>query len=97
MRISVFEASNLGKGLTLFIGTGPIATRYRFSKVPKTLEEEITLIAKELNDKKSLIIARALNLYFNELDTLIADNRYKKYKEGKSKTYTFADLDKVIG
>jgi len=50
-----------------------------------------------LNDKKSHIIARALNLYFDELDTLIADNRYKKYKEAKSKTYTLADLDKVIG
>jgi len=65
--------------------------------LPKTLEEELTSVSKELNDKKSHIIARALNLYFDELDTLIADNRYKKYKEGKSKTYTLADLDKVIG
>ena len=65
--------------------------------LPKTLEEELTLVSKELNDKKSHIIARALNLYFDELDTLIADNRYKKYKDGKSKTYTLADLENVIG
>jgi len=65
--------------------------------LPKSLEQELASVSKELNDKKSHIIARALNLYFDELDTLIADNRYKKYKEGKTKTYTLADLDKVIG
>ncbi|MBU0710448.1 hypothetical protein KKA87_00800, partial [bacterium] len=65
--------------------------------LPKSLEEELTSVSKELNDKKSHIIARALNLYFDELDTLIADNRYNKYKEGKSKTYTLTDLEKVIG
>lgn len=65
--------------------------------LPKSLEQELTSVSKELNDKKSHIIVRALNLYFDELDTLIADNRYKKYKEGKTKTYTLADLDKVIG
>ncbi len=65
--------------------------------LPKSLEEELTSVAKELDDKKSHIIARALNLYFDELDTLIADNRYKKYKEGKLKTYTLSDLEKVIG
>ena len=65
--------------------------------LPKSLEEELTFVAKELDDKKSHIIARALNLYFDELDTLIADNRYKKYKEGNSKTYTLSDLEKVIG
>lgn len=65
--------------------------------LPKTLEDELTSVSKELNDKKSHIIARALNLYFDELDTIIADKRYKKFKEGKSKTYTLSDLEKVIG
>ncbi len=65
--------------------------------LPETLEEELSAVSRELNQKKSHIIARALNLYFDELDTLIADNRYKKYKEGKSKTYTLSDLEKVIG
>ena len=65
--------------------------------LPKSLEEELTSVSKELNEKKSHIIARALNLYFDELDTLIADNRYKRYKDGKTKTYTIADLEKVIG
>lgn len=65
--------------------------------LPKTLEEELTSVSKELNDKKSHIIARALNLYFDELDTLIADKRYKNYKEGKSRTCTLNDLEKIIG
>jgi len=65
--------------------------------LPKSLEEELTSVSKELNEKKSHIVARALNLYFDELDTLIADNRYKRYKDGKTKTYTLADLEKVIG
>jgi len=65
--------------------------------LPKTLEEELTSVSKELNVKKSHIIVRALNLYFDELDTLIADKRYKKYKEEKSKTTPLSDLEKVIG
>lgn len=65
--------------------------------LPKTLEEELTSVSRELNDKKSHIIARALNLYFDELDTLVADNRYKKYLEGKSKTYKLSELEKLIG
>jgi len=65
--------------------------------LPKSLEEELTSVSKELNEKKSHIVARALNLYFDELDTLIADNRYQRYKDGKTKTYTLADLEKVIG
>ena len=65
--------------------------------LPKSLEEKLTSVSKELNEKKSHIVARALNLYFDELDTLIADNRYQRYKDGKTKTYTLADLEKVIG
>ncbi len=61
--------------------------------LPQSLAQELTSISKELNDKKSHIIARALTLYFDELDTIIADNRYKKYLEGKSKTYSLNDLD----
>lgn len=65
--------------------------------LPKTLEDELTSVSRELNSKKSHIIARALNLYFDELDTMIADNRYQKYLEGKSKTYPLSDLEKLIG
>lgn len=65
--------------------------------LPKTMNEKLTALSKELNDKKSHIIARALNLYFDELDLLIADKRYNKYLEGQSKTYTLEELKQIIG
>ena len=65
--------------------------------LPQSLEYELTAVSKELNDKKSHIIARALTLYFDELDTIIADNRYKKYLEGKSETIILDDVEQAIG
>jgi len=60
--------------------------------LPKSLAHELTAVSKELNDKKSHVIAKALTLYFDELDTVIADKRYQKYLEGKSKTYSIDEL-----
>ena len=65
--------------------------------LPKSLDQELALVSEELNDKKSHIIARALTLYFDELDTLVADNRYKKLKEGKSETVSLTELEKIVG
>ena len=55
--------------------------------LPRSLDQELALVSEELNDKKSHIIARALTLYFDELDTLVADNRYKKLKEGNLRRF----------
>jgi mRNA-degrading endonuclease RelE of RelBE toxin-antitoxin system len=60
--------------------------------LPTTLGRELTLVSQELNDKKSHIIARALTLYSDELDTLLADSRYKKYREEQTETVTVAEL-----
>ncbi len=65
--------------------------------LPTTLDQELTLVSQELNDKKSHIIARALTLYFDELDTRLADCRYKKYQEGQTKTVTVTELEKDLG
>jgi len=65
--------------------------------LPRSLDQELALVSEELNDKKSHIIARALTLYFDELDTLVADNRYKKLKEGKSETVSLTELEKIVG
>ena len=64
--------------------------------LPKSLEEELSLVSKELNDKKSHIIARALDLYFDELDVLIADKRYKRYSEGKTDTFSIEEVEKEL-
>jgi len=60
--------------------------------LPKSLALELTNVSKELNDKKSHVIAKALTLYFDELDTVIADLRYQKYLEGKSETYSIDEM-----
>ena len=60
--------------------------------LPKSLAYELTAVSKELDSKKSHVIAKALTLYFDELDTVIADLRYQKYLDGKSETYTIDEL-----
>jgi predicted DNA-binding protein len=43
--------------------------------LPQYLAEELTDVSNEMNNKKSRIIAEALELYFDELDVRIAENR----------------------
>lgn len=45
--------------------------------LPMGLALELDKMALELNDKKSRIIAQALELYFDEMDTKIAESRLK--------------------
>ena len=53
-----------------------------------TLDEELAAelerITKELGEKKSRIIAKALTFYFDYLDTKLAEERLKKLQEGKT-------------
>ncbi|MCK4447349.1 MAG: hypothetical protein KAW56_09745 [Candidatus Marinimicrobia bacterium] len=49
-----------------------------------------------MNDKKSRIIARALILYFNEIDSLIADKRYKRCSERGTDTYNLKEVKKEM-
>ena len=43
--------------------------------LPESIARELTLIADELNDKKSKIISKALELYFDEIDGQIVEKR----------------------
>lgn len=52
--------------------------------LPESIAAELSLIADELNDKKSRIIAKALELYFDEIDGLIAEKRLNELKLGKT-------------
>ncbi|MBC8313476.1 MAG: addiction module protein [Candidatus Cloacimonetes bacterium] len=65
--------------------------------LPNSLVEELFKVAKELNDKRSRIIARALELYFDELDGQISDKRWKEYKEGKTKAIPAEEVYKDLG
>ena len=61
-----------------------------------TLDEnilsELSSIAEELNEKKSHIVEKALELYFDLLDVKIADKRVKDFKEGKEKVVMAEDV-----
>jgi len=65
--------------------------------LPESILNELSVVAKELNDKKSRIIAKALSLYFDEIDTQIAENRFKKYEQGKTKSYTLEEVETELG
>ena len=54
--------------------------------LPESVANELSQIAKELPDKKSRIIAKALELYFDELDGFIAEKRLTDLVAGKTKS-----------
>ncbi len=66
-----------------------------------TLEEELAKelekIARELGEKKSRLIAKALTFYFDYLDTKIAEERLKKLEEGKTETIPAKDVFEKLG
>ncbi len=59
--------------------------------------DELNNVAKELKEKKSHIVEKALTLYFDMLDIKIADKRMKDIKEGKSKLIPAEDVYKELG
>jgi len=59
--------------------------------------DELDQVAKELNEKKSRIVEKALVLYFDLLDVKIADKRMGDLKNGKSKLIRADDLYKELG
>ncbi|WP_461829781.1 ribbon-helix-helix domain-containing protein [Aquifex sp.] len=52
----------------------------------KEIAEELELISKELGEKKSKLIEKALTFYFDYLDIKIAEKRLKKLEKGETKT-----------
>ncbi len=52
----------------------------------KEVAEELEHISKELGEKKSKLIEKALTFYFDYLDVKIAEERLKRLEEGKTKT-----------
>ena len=59
--------------------------------------DELDQVAKELNEKKSRIVEKALALYFDLLDVKVADKRMGDLKNGKSKLIRADDLYKELG
>ena len=63
----------------------------------KNVINELDAVSKELNEKKSHIVEKALTYYFDVLDIKIADKRINDLKNGKSKLISadeaFKELD----
>ncbi|WP_459775458.1 ribbon-helix-helix domain-containing protein [Aquifex pyrophilus] len=63
----------------------------------KEVADELELISKELGEKKSKIIEKALTFYFDYLDVKVAEKRLKKLEEGETETIpadkVFKELD----
>lgn len=65
--------------------------------LPGSISEELDRVAKELNDKKSGIIVKALELYFDELDIIIAEKRFKELEEGNEELVQAEEVWKDLG
>ncbi len=62
--------------------------------LPSSLNDDINHFAEELNEKKSHIIASALEMYFDYLDIKVAE---KRLSDPNEKTISFDDLKKELG
>lgn len=65
--------------------------------LPESIFEKLTQAADELNDKKSRIVAKALELYFDEIDGLIAEKRLEELNQGKTDLVSAEDVWKELG
>ena len=65
--------------------------------LPGSISEELNHVAEELKDKKSHIIAKALELYFDELDIEIAERRLNEVEKGKEVLIPAEEVWKDLG
>jgi len=71
-----------------------------FKRITITLSdekyEEINNVSRELNEKKSRLISKALDMYMDYLDLKLAVKRAEDYEEGNSKAYSIEEARKVL-
>jgi predicted DNA-binding protein len=65
--------------------------------IDKNILLELNSVAKELGQKKSHIVEQALELYFDTVDTIVADGRLDRLESGKDKTISADDVWKKLG
>ncbi len=61
------------------------------------VSKELDTIAKELGEKKSKIIEKALTVYFDLLDLKLAKKRMKELEEGRDKLIDAEEVWKDLG
>ena len=63
----------------------------------KNILTELDNVARELGHKKSHIVEQALELYFDTVDTLIADKRLKDLAEGTEESVPAEEAWEKLG
>jgi len=63
----------------------------------KEIAEELELISKELGEKKSELIEKALTFYFDYIDVKIAEKRLKRLEQGETETIPAEKVFKELG
>jgi len=61
------------------------------------VSQELESLAKELGEKKSSLIEKALTVYFDLLDLQVARKRLKQLEKGKAKLLDAEDVWKNLG
>lgn len=59
--------------------------------------DELNSTAKELNEKKSHIVEKALSMYFDTLDEKLSDKRLKDLEDKKEKLIPADEVFKELG
>ena len=59
--------------------------------------DELNSISKELNEKKSHIVEKALSMYFDALDEKLSDKRLKDLEDKNEKLIPAEEVFKELG
>lgn len=59
--------------------------------------DELESVSKELNEKKSHIVEKALSMYFDALDEKLSDQRLKNLEDKKEKMIPASEVFKELG
>lgn len=59
--------------------------------------DELNSVSKELNEKKSHIVEKALSMYFDTLDEKLSDQRLKNLEDKKEKLIPASEVFKKLG
>ena len=59
--------------------------------------DELNSVSKELNEKKSHIVEKALGMYFDALDEKLSDQRLKKLEENEEELIPANEVFKELG
>lgn len=65
--------------------------------IDKDVSEELEAVAAELGEKKSAVIEKALETYFDLLDLKLAKKRLAALKKGEDRVHEGEDVWKKLG